>query len=411
MGIKRLPNLEDYWSQDFLLGCPELVSSWPYRQFRALLSYLHFNDNNTFIPRGQPGHDRLHKLRPLLDMVAERCKSVYKPERELSLDEAMVGFKGRSSLKQYLPLKPTKRGYKIWCVCESKSGYLLNFDVYTGKSDNSSTTRLGATVVKHLSTSYHNMGHVLFVDNYFSDVQLAKDLLSCDTYVCATTRIDRKGFPNEIKKVKLDRRGDYRSVIVDHKVQAVVWKDKKNVHFLNTFYDFDEETEVKRKLHDGSTTNVCCPTCVKGYNKYMGGVDLCDQKRKLFSCSRKSIRWYMRLFWFLIDVCVVNAYIMEQLSPHHCKRSQKDFRLDLANVYIRLENTRKRPGRPRSLPIPVRLTDRHFSEKVSGSRRRCCVCAKRYHLEKRTCYQCSICSVALCPGTCFTIYHTQEKFW
>ena len=103
MGIKRLPYLRDYWSQVLLLGCPDLISSWPCQQFCALLRY--FNDKATAIPKGQPGYDCLHKVRLFLELVLGRCKMVYKPERELAL-EAMIGFKVRSSLKQYLPMKP-----------------------------------------------------------------------------------------------------------------------------------------------------------------------------------------------------------------------------------------------------------------------------------------------------------------
>ena len=33
---------------------------------------------------------------------------------ENSIDEAMIKFKGRSSLKQYVSLKPIKRGIKAW---------------------------------------------------------------------------------------------------------------------------------------------------------------------------------------------------------------------------------------------------------------------------------------------------------
>ena len=51
-----------------------------------------------------------------------------------------------------------------------------------------------------------------------------------------------------------------------------------------------------------NTIEVRCPACVKGYNINMGGVDLSDQKRKTLSCSRKSIKWYMRLFWFVVDI-------------------------------------------------------------------------------------------------------------
>lgn len=45
----------------------------------------------------------------------------------------MVAFKGRSTMKQYMPKKPIKRGFKIWAFADSASGILLNFDVYTGK--------------------------------------------------------------------------------------------------------------------------------------------------------------------------------------------------------------------------------------------------------------------------------------
>ena len=67
MGINCLPNLRGYWSQVPLLGFPDLISSWPYQQFRALLSCLHFNDKTTAIPKGQPGYDQLHKVRPFLE--------------------------------------------------------------------------------------------------------------------------------------------------------------------------------------------------------------------------------------------------------------------------------------------------------------------------------------------------------
>ena len=50
----------------------------------------------------------------------------------------------------------------------------------------------------------------------------------------------------------------------------------------------------------------------------MGGVDLAHYRRKLYSSSRKSkVKWYMRLFYFLLDVAVVNAHILESESPNN----------------------------------------------------------------------------------------------
>ena len=46
------------------------------------------------------------KFGPLMDLVNTNTKNAYHPHREISIDEAMVGFKGRNSMKQYMPMKP-----------------------------------------------------------------------------------------------------------------------------------------------------------------------------------------------------------------------------------------------------------------------------------------------------------------
>ena len=65
---------------------------------------------SVIIPHGQPGHDKLYKVRPLIESLNTAFRDIYYPTCELSVDERMVGFKGRLGFKQYLPLKPTKMG-------------------------------------------------------------------------------------------------------------------------------------------------------------------------------------------------------------------------------------------------------------------------------------------------------------
>ena len=59
-------------------------------------------------------------------------------------------FKGRSSLKQYVPLKPVRRGFKSWVRADSTNGYISDFSVYTGKEEVVEKD-LGAKVVKKLA--------------------------------------------------------------------------------------------------------------------------------------------------------------------------------------------------------------------------------------------------------------------
>ena len=47
---------------------------------------------------------------------------VYKPKREVAIDESMCAHKGRSSHVQYMPNKPVKWGLKVWALAESATG-------------------------------------------------------------------------------------------------------------------------------------------------------------------------------------------------------------------------------------------------------------------------------------------------
>ena len=93
---------------------------------------MHLADNEAYVAKGQPGHDPLYKLRPFLESFIANCQAAYNPNRELSVDEAMVGFKGRLAFIQYLPNKPTKWGMKAYVLADSITGYVLNWRLYTG---------------------------------------------------------------------------------------------------------------------------------------------------------------------------------------------------------------------------------------------------------------------------------------
>ena len=67
------------------------------------------------------GYDKLYKIRPVIDVICENSKMWYNLGQNISFDEAMVKFKGRSTLKQYQPLNPIKRGFKIWCRADSQA--------------------------------------------------------------------------------------------------------------------------------------------------------------------------------------------------------------------------------------------------------------------------------------------------
>ena len=131
---------------------------------------------------------------------------MYSPHKEVTVDEAMIKFQGRSSLKQYLPMKPTKRGIKVWVFGDANNGYFSNLSVYTGKEVIKREEGLCTKVVKNLTTELKGLHHHAYFDNYFTSLSLIEDLLKDGIYTCGVARKDRKYFPPQLSEAKLKQR-------------------------------------------------------------------------------------------------------------------------------------------------------------------------------------------------------------
>lgn len=102
-------------------------------RFSLLMKFLHLNDNESYIPKGQPGHDALYKLRPFLEPLILNFQEHYTLHREISVDETMISFKGRLGFIQYMPKKPTKWCLKAFVLSDAHNGYIYNWNLYTGR--------------------------------------------------------------------------------------------------------------------------------------------------------------------------------------------------------------------------------------------------------------------------------------
>ena len=91
-------------------------------------------------------------------------------------------------------MKPCKRGIKIWCRCDPHNGYLSQFEIYTGK-DNAYENQtsagegqtqtpqqgLGARVVTNLTRCLVGKNYFVFMDNFFTGIDLS--LFSEEKYI------------------------------------------------------------------------------------------------------------------------------------------------------------------------------------------------------------------------------------
>ena len=154
MGVCRLPKFELYWTTKYTQICPRISGIMSQIRFEQIFRYLHLCVVEQQVAAGQPGHDYLYKVRKLLDLLSPRFLSEYNPHEELSIDEAMIPFKGRLHIKQYMKDKPTKWGIKVFVLADARNGYTIHLQVYTGKnsqladSDSRLCSRVGTGVIE-----------------------------------------------------------------------------------------------------------------------------------------------------------------------------------------------------------------------------------------------------------------------
>ena len=168
--------------------------------------------------------DKLILFRPVMDYIREKCSSLYVHNRNLSLDEGMMKWKGRLSIRVYNPKKPCKYGVKFYFLCEAESGYVLDFHLYNGVH-----TSL-RDLVFNLMSSYLNNGYHVFMDNFYNSVGLTEELYQNGVHCSGTLRLAR-GAPKTIQRLKV--RGLDRGETVYMRKEntfVICWQDK--VHQL-----------------------------------------------------------------------------------------------------------------------------------------------------------------------------------
>lgn len=417
MGIKRLPSYKDYWSSAPDLHDSYISSIMSVKRFGWLLAHLHLNDNSLMPKRDAPDFDRLYKVRPLLQHLEKAFKTVILPSEVLAIDESMIKFKGRSFLKQYMPKKPIKRGYKVWMLCD-KSGYCLKFEIYSGKSTEGSVEKsLGSRVVNKLTEGFEGKNHKLFFDNFFNSVELMQSLKFRGIYAVGTVNVTRKFLPS-FKTDRELKRGEFDWYTSDSKLFALKWKDKRSVHLLSNYHTPEDCTEVKRREKNGTVVEVPCPMALTDYNSNMNGVDKFDQLLSSYKIDRQSNKWWHRIFFYFLDACVINAYCMYKLLDRPDKETAKNFRRAIINGLVApaIVSTSKRSNDTHPqiqikkskpfVPKEIRLnSSTHQPERAS--RRRCALCSTKAK-PVRTDWTCNTCQVPLCLGkqkSCFQNYH------
>lgn len=452
----------DYWSKSALLQSTPVVDAMSRNNFFRIKNRLKFAKKDE-----KKLNDPIWRIRSFAEKFRKLLQQFGFFVSNMSIDESMIEFFGRISIKQFMPLKPIRFGIKLWSLC-TIHGFLLDFQIYCGKQslptdDKLQKCALGTQVVMKmlhdflLKTPTEKIGdyHVAF-DNFFTNPDLMVHLNELGLKATGTVRRNRvyemkeksnkkgKLVPcREIVPVNLNEKSSRGDFTVKHddksETNYITVKDSKLVSVLSTAAGVEPLTPVSRySKAEGQKVSIDFPAAFSLYNKTMGGVDLHDQHCSDAKINIKGKKWTWVVFCRVISASISNAFILWQ----HCegedlnkKYGIKEFVIEIADEYLspkeekfekhkicRIEARRKCHVCPVKISTHCLDCAKHYCVScfknthgidiyTSTSRRSLGYCEgdNCKNRKKRTSSFCEDCDNFVCPD-CFKGYHQLKKF-
>ena len=386
----------------------------PRDRFQEIFWLLHISHPDPSRPE-----KKIDKIRLLLNLLLTKFQGCFYPSENLSADETMVGFRGRFGSTQYTPKKPVKWGIKAFTLADANTGYMLNILVYTGAQtlDDAdpqfASLPVLAQTVLHLLSPYLGKGHHVFCDRFYSSLPLVQTLSEQQTHYTGTIVKNRVGLPDAIRS-PFTLGDDDTMQFRCERFMVIAWraKSKKTPVIMVSSACSARMTEVRNRKGEVLQK----PVAVDTYNHSMNGVDRNDQHCTYYSFVRKTLKWWRKMFFYLLECSTVNSYILYQEA---CRQvgtkplTALDFRRsvieDLVQDHLQ-QCSRPSSGRPRLGPTPIRLNRKLHLLDQRSTFRNCVVCSGQ--TRHTTCYYCKTCpeQPALHPVPCFERYHTITHY-
>ncbi len=298
------------------------------RKFHTLLRFIHVCSLENQPERTDQSYDPSYKVKEVSEYLESHYERLFVPGRNLSLDETLIRAFGRIKFKVRIISKAARYGIKLYVITDAETAFVLKVIIYTGKTtygpEDQQDMKKTVSIVKLLCQNFDGSYRTVFVDRFYTSIDLLKELDKMKLFVTGTCMRNR--IPKELVIAKssviykLMNRGDYKqhkySYVTENNViknyGLVCWKDRDIVYCLTNSI----ATTGTGSCFRGSNKGCICierPNVIGEYNKYMGGVDLADQRR--LHCNSTIMgqhRWWLKLFFNLIDVATANSLVLYQ---------------------------------------------------------------------------------------------------
>jgi hypothetical protein len=373
------------------------------------------------------GNDYDPMYKEMKDYLKDRYQQLFIPGQQLSLDETLIRAFGRIKLKVRIMTKAARYGIKLYVIIDAVSAFVLKVVIYTGKSTynnlDQQEKKKTVQVVEQSVEPFVRTYPTIYVNRFYTSIDLLKLLTNRQLFLTGTVLANR--IPLTIRTAKTSstfekmNRGDAmkcRLTVTTEKgatshAGLVCWQDRNMAYCLSNDTNNFEFDECSRR-GIGGIMRIPRPLSIANYNKYMGGVDLADMRR--LHCNSTIMcqsHWWLKLFFYLLDVGTSNALVLFNESSKMLTRANESYK-PMNIVDFKMQLVEGLVGRLIDSQSWQDEVVEHIPIKMAGEvRSRCAYCALLSRT-RRTRYKCLGCGVPLCSigsgkvdDDCFAIAH------
>ena len=227
MGINKLGRREFYFNNEYFRQ-PYVYEKFTYKRFTDILICLHYVEAGLHTKVEVEGMDKdepFWRVTPFINELKNRCKMHFIPFQTICIDEQGIPFKGRHRARQYNKDKPDKRHFKVQCLNDSCSGYLVDFYLYPG-----------ATEVRPPGVSATNYPAYLLTDN---PLLIGKNyILITDNWFTSEWSIlqMRNRLIHQMGTMKFNKLGDAKALSIKDKDKSPRGTIKYYHNTVNNYY-------------------------------------------------------------------------------------------------------------------------------------------------------------------------------
>ena len=474
MGLFPSPRFENYWDRECQRPYHRKTKYMTLKRFQQLKRNSHVSDND-----GDNSKKHFfNKLEPLFSQFVKTSQRLWVPETNSSADEMIVMCCNRSSENVRMKHKPISSGYKIWALCDKV--HLFDCFPHSNKcpwthlesfkprfSQSSSVVAKLAESLSRTSPFWKQKKQLLyciFMDNLFSSPALFKHLRHLNIAAVGTVRSNASWFQKSLairnkKNAKLPWNTFGAALCGDDQVLALTWIDNGPVQMRTTKHEVGTNHTIERvrkrprltstngaivrQVFNGNpTARLAIPTVVDDYNLFMGGVDIADQLLAVYTSHLPSRRTWLPLFFWLLDCCASNAYLLLSALDNTWSNSRRRFIQTLVWGLVNVQNQQLKSGSNKldadcnakletllcsrnyvteakaKQPFSIPPSEHHYAVKVGDDdRRKCVYCRIKGKREgivvqnaRKASFKCSDCGHFLCidlSRNCFMLFHKE----